>query len=214
MIRINLVTVERAKAKSRKPSLALSFDIAQRVTLICGVILVLGVAAIGWRFMALRAESARVDAAILTAQEETARLQSVIQQVQQFEAQRAQLQQRVTLIEQLRKEQTGPVHMLDQVSRALPPMLWLTQLRQGANANEVLIQGRVTTMTGLSDFVTNLENTGYFKKSVEIVNSEAASASTPSGELITFSLRAQFQTPGAPEPPAPAPAKTAKGRKR
>ena len=34
------------------------------------------------------------------------------------------------LIEQLRKDQTGPVHMLDQISRALPPMLWLTEMKQ------------------------------------------------------------------------------------
>ena len=34
------------------------------------------------------------------------------------------------LIEQLRNGQTGPVHMLDQISRALPPMLWLTELKQ------------------------------------------------------------------------------------
>ena len=54
------------------------------------------------------------------------------QQVQQFEQRKAQLQQRVALIEQLRKDQTGPVHMLDQISRALPPMLWLTELKQGA----------------------------------------------------------------------------------
>ena len=61
------------------------------------------------------------------------------------------------LIEQLRKGQTGPVHMLDQISRALPPMLWLTELKQGADANEVVIDGRCTTLTGLSDFVANLE---------------------------------------------------------
>ena len=54
---------------------------------------------------------------------ETARLHSVIVQVQQFEQQKAQLQQRVTLIEQLRKDQIGPVHMLDQISRALPTIL-------------------------------------------------------------------------------------------
>ena len=53
-------------------------------------------------------------------------------QVQQFEQRKAQLQQRVALIEQLRKDQTGPVHMLDQISRALPPMLWLTELKQTA----------------------------------------------------------------------------------
>src|SRR6185295_14711560 len=131
---------------------------------------------------------------ISSAQEETTRLHSVIQQVQQFEQRKAQLQQRVGLIEQLRKGQTGPVHMLDQISRALPPMLWLTEVKQGTGT-DVVIDGKATTLTGLSEFVSNLEASGYFKRSVEIVNttSEAAGAGA---ELIKFTIRAVFQQPG------------------
>src|SRR5205085_426378 len=82
------------------------------------------------------------------AQQEAARLHSIIAQVQQFEQQKAQLQQRVLLIEQLRKEQTGPVHILDQVSRALPSMVWLLSLKQvPENPNDVMIVGRCTNLT-------------------------------------------------------------------
>src|SRR5436190_12194704 len=130
----------------------------------CSLILVLALAFIGWRYWALAHESNQLDAEISAAQQETTRLHSVIQQVQQFEQRKAQLQQRVALIETLRKGQTGPVHMLDQLSRALPPMLWLTELKQTPTANEVLIEGRCLTLTGLSDFVANLERSGYFKK--------------------------------------------------
>ena len=112
----------------------------------------------------LTAEQA-LDAEIATAQQETARLHSVITQVQQFEQRKAQLQQRVTLIEQLRREQIGPVHMLDQISRALPPMLWLTEVKQ-SKGTELQIDGRCTALTSLSDFVSNLERSGYFKKSI------------------------------------------------
>jgi Tfp pilus assembly protein PilN len=89
------------------------------------------------------------------------------------------------------------VHMLDQVSRALPPMLWLTELKQNDKVpGEVTIDGRCTTLTGLSDFVTNLEATGYFKKSVEIVSTVAEPMPQANGELIRFSIRAVFQRPG------------------
>jgi type IV pilus assembly protein PilN len=193
MIRIYLLTAERAVAKK-----GVSFDLAgQKMTILASLILTLTLAGIGWRYYSLTRESATLDADISAAQQETTRLHSVIQQVQQFEQRRAQLQQRVVLIEQLRKGQTGPVHMLDQVSRALPPMLWLTQLRQNdKNASEVVIDGRCTTLTGLSDFVQNLEATGYFKKSIEIVSTVAEPLAQPPGELIRFSIRAQFQTPG------------------
>ncbi len=115
----------------------------------------------------------------------------------------------MSLIEQLRRDQTGPVHLLDQISRALPPMLWLTDVKQGSNPDEVLIEGRCLTLTGLSDFVGNLEQSGYFKRSIEIVNTqtEALAAASGPGELVRFSIRAQFQQPsaaGSVEQPAPA----------
>jgi type IV pilus assembly protein PilN len=197
MIKINLLSAERARAK-KKTRAAIPFQIGQKLTVACSLVLILAVLFIGWRYWSLSHESARIDDEIASAQKETARLHSVIQQVQQFEQRKAQLQQRVALIEQLRRDQTGPVHMLDQISRALPPMLWLTDLRQTSNANEVLIDGRATTLTGLSDFVTNLESSGYFRKSVEIVNTEAQPMNTPPGELVTFSIRAQFLPPGQP----------------
>ena len=121
--------------------------------------------------VSLQNQSAQLDIDISAAQQETTRLHSIISQVQQFEQRKAQLQQRVALIEQLRRDQTGPVHMLDQISRSLPPMLWLTGLKQGATPAEVVIDGRCTTMTGLSDFVANLEGSGFFKRGVEIIQS-------------------------------------------
>src|SRR5262245_31495359 len=203
MIRINLLTVERASAK--KPS-AMPFA-GQQMAVGCALILLLSAGLVAWRYFSIENDSKRLDQEIASAQQETARLHGVIQQVQQFEQRRAQLQQRVGLIEQLRKGQTGPVHMLDQVSRALPPMLWLTELKQNDKVpGEVTLDGRCTTLTGLSDFVANLEASGYFKKSIEIVSTVAEPLPRPPGELIKFSIRAQFQTPGdaAPAPPATA----------
>jgi type IV pilus assembly protein PilN len=117
----------------------------------------------------------------------------VIVQVQQFEQRKAQLQQRVTLIEQLRKEQVGPVHMLDQISQSLPPTLWLTEIKQTATPNEVLIDGRSLSLTGLSDFVGNLERSGYFQRSVEIVNTTTEVASDKQPEVVKFQIKALFK---------------------
>jgi type IV pilus assembly protein PilN len=131
----------------------------------------------------VQAESQQLDASLAAAQQETRRLHSVIAQVQQFEQRKAQLQQRVTLIEQLRAEQTGPVHMLDQISLALPEMLWLTEVKQTGAPNEVLLDGRSLSLTGLSDFVSNLERSGYFQKSIEIVSSTTDTSGGPQGGL-------------------------------
>lgn len=196
MIRINLLSADRGAAKKKKPLRA-----GQKMTAACGLILILAVAFVGWRYWSLNRDSARLDAEIAAAQQETTRLHSVIRQVQEFEQRKAQLQQRVVLIEQLRKGQTGPVHMLDQISRALPSMLWLTEVKQNPKIDdEVLIDGRSTTLTGLSDFVMNLEASGFFKRSIEIVSTTTEAIPQPPGELIRFQIRALFQRPDAPKP--------------
>ena len=200
MIRINLLAAEREKSKKKAVTLGTT---GQKLTVACSLILVLAVLFVGWRYWAINRDSAQVDAEISAAQQETVRLRSVIQQVQQFEQQKAQLQQRVVLIETLRKGQTGPVHLLDQVSRALPQMLWLTELKQAGT--DVVIDGKCTTLTGLSEFVSNLEASGYFKRSIDIVDTKTDLAGTPPTELIKFTIKATFQQPGDAAKPAVAP---------
>jgi type IV pilus assembly protein PilN len=200
MIKINLLQAERKAARKKLPFQVGSVgQVGQKLTVVCSLILIGMAVAIGWRFWSIGRESAQLDQDISSAQQETARLHSLIQQVQEFEQRRAQLQERVALIEELRKSQTGPVHMLDQISRAMPEMLWLVSLKQSAaDANEVLIDGRTTTHTSVSDFVANLEASGYFKRSVEIVQDQIETITGPPGELVRFQLRAIFQQPGSP----------------
>jgi type IV pilus assembly protein PilN len=191
MIRINLLAVERKAGKRA----GFTFHAAHGLTIGCSAILVVAVLFVGWRFWALQQQSARIDMEITDAQQQGLRLHAIIVQVQQFEQQKAQLQQRVVLIEQLRKSQAGPVHMLDQISRALPPMLWLTELKQ--TDDSVLIDGRCMVVTSLTDFVTSLEASGYFKKSIDIVSSQTEPMAAPPGELVRFTIKATFQQPAA-----------------
>jgi type IV pilus assembly protein PilN len=202
MIRINLLAAERDKSKKKK-AVTLGTT-GQKLTVGCSLILVLAVLFVGWRYWALGRESSAIDGELAAAQQETTRLHAVIQQVQQFEQQKARLQQRVVLIEQLRKGQTGPVHMLDQISRALPQMLWLTELKQTPTGTDVVIDGKCMTLTGLSEFVSNLEASGYFKRSIEIIDTKTEMAGTPPSEIIRFSIKATFQQPGEIKPPVAA----------
>jgi type IV pilus assembly protein PilN len=193
MIRVNLLGVERQKAK--KPLLA--FDPAQSLTVICALILVATAAGLGWWFWSLRQQSTQLDADIVAAQQESARLQSLLIEVQQFEAQRTTLQQRVALIEQLRRGQSVPVQLLDHVSKSVPDMLWLVLMTQ--DAEQITIEGRSTTLIALSDFVGNLGSSDLLQKPIEIVESQVQPASTTAPELVSFTVRAQINSPAAPE---------------
>jgi type IV pilus assembly protein PilN len=198
MIHINLLAVEREKSRQRQ-----AFDPAQRVTILCSLLLVATALGVGWRWWSLRQASARLDADIRAAQTEAERLRSVLEQVTEFDRRKALLQQRVALIEELRRGQNGPVHLLDEVSRSLPDRLWLTQLVH--QNGDLRIEGRTTSLTALSDFVGNLEGSGYFVRPVEILDSQLENrpgqADPAQADIVRFTVKAQFALPGT----APAP---------
>jgi type IV pilus assembly protein PilN len=198
MIRINLLGVERPKARK-----AFAFDPGAQMTVACSLVLVLTVSGIGWWYWSLRQQSEQVDQEIATAQQDVARVNSILTEVKQFEQQQQQLQQRVALIQQLRRGQSVPVQLLDDVSHSLPDTLWLTSLEE--TDSHVTIEGRSTTLIALSDFVGNLGSSVLLKKPIEIVNSqvEAAAAATPSaGDVIHFTVKAALAATGGAAPPA------------
>jgi type IV pilus assembly protein PilN len=193
MIRINLLAVERERAKPR-----VLIPAAHRATIGASLILLATVLGVGWWFWSLRQQSIRLDEDIARAETQTQQLRSVLAQVQKFEARKAQLQQRVTLIEQLRSGQSVPVHVIDEISKSLPDRLWLTEMTQ--TGSDFTIAGVTTSMTAVSDFIANLEATRWFKRPVEIVDSQVQ-VDPKVGDLVKFSVKAQFQDPDAPAAP-------------
>jgi type IV pilus assembly protein PilN len=196
MIRINLLAVERERTKKR-----VTISAAQRVTIAASLILVGTGLIIVWWFWSLRQQSAQLDEDLARAETETRQVRSVLEQVRKFEGQKALLQQRVSLIEQLRMGQSAPVHILDEISKSLPERLWLNELQQVGP--DFTLSGLTDSMTAVSDFVANLEGTKWFKKPVEIVDSQVQT-DAKAGDLIKFQLKAQFVDPTATTTAAPA----------
>jgi type IV pilus assembly protein PilN len=195
MIRINLLAVERERTKRRA-----LIPPAHRVTIVASLILVGTALLIGWWFWSLRRESARVDDEIAKAEVEMQQLRSVLMQVRQFETSKAALQQRVTLIEQLRRGQSGPVHVVDEISKTLPEYTWLTEVVQ--RGDEFTITGMTTSLTGVSDYIANLSTSAWFQPPVELIDSQIDATQRASEPLIRFSIKARFRNPEAPAAPA------------
>jgi len=209
MIRINLLAPERKAAKAATRG----FQAGQKMTVIGSLLLVLTLVGLGWRYWALGQQERDMEEQIALATREEARLAEILRQVQEFEARRTQLEQRVALIDELRKGQNAPVHMIDQVSRSLPDMTWLTSITQSGYT--LTIQGRCLTLTSLSDFVGNLEASRYFMRPVEIIESSVLSGDGKGPDLIQFTIRGTFQMAGIDSaPPPPGRKGAAKGGKR
>lgn len=198
MIRINLLAVERERTKRRA-----LIPAAQRVTIGASLILLVTALGVGWWWWSLRQTTAQLDEDIAKAEVEMQQLRSVLAQVQKFEASKASLQQRVTIIEQLRQGQSGAVRAIDEISRAVPDFLWLTEIVQ--KGDDFTISGMSTSLPGLSDFVGNLEASSWFRRPIDIIDSQV-DPTQKTAELVKFSIKAKFNNPDIkPAAPVPAP---------
>jgi type IV pilus assembly protein PilN len=209
MIRINLLASERRAAKA----VSRGMEAGQKLMVVGSLILVITLAALGWRYWALGQQAAQIEEDIAAAQREEARLQEILRQVEEFEARKLMLEARLALIDELRQGQNAPVHMIDQMSRALPDMTWLTNVTQAGYT--LTIQGRCLTLTSLSDYIGNLEGSRYFIRPVEIVESAVVPGdgkTTP--DLIAFTIRGTFQMAGIDSVAPPVQTTTRKAGKR
>ena len=199
MIRINLLAAERPTAKKKVAAAAPgSFQAYLFLFLFAGGALFAS-AALWWL---KSAQLADLDTKIAQNKKRQAELQAIKVQVDQFLAKKRILDAKVKLIEQLKAQQSGPVHMLDEISKALPDFVWLTNLDQ--TGNTVKLSGESNGLTSVADLISNLQRSGWFPK-VDLLSSNEAN------NVVSFQLQAEFrpQAPPAAAPAAPTPAAAA-----
>lgn len=161
MIKINLLSEKKKKpSKSRaEPRFDMEGMGSGRNIVLIGVLMIGLLAAGGW-WWTLDQSIGEWQTRIEEADQELKRLEIAIARSEEFEAQKELLARKITLITDLKKQQTIPVHILDQISRSLPDFLWLESL--SAKNNRITISGKATTYAAVSNFYGNLTDSGYF----------------------------------------------------
>ncbi len=181
MIRINLIAPERTpQKKAKQPSAPGAFQFYLLLFLLGGG--ALGGCGFLWWIKSVQIKD--LDAKIQTAEKRQQELQVIKQQVDALERKRDMWKRQTELIERLQGEQSGPVHLLDELSKALPDFVWLRSMDQGGNV--ITLAGQASTMPAVADFMTALQKSGWFQQ-VEL----SGMTVDPSG-LVTFGLRANF----------------------
>jgi type IV pilus assembly protein PilN len=123
----------------------------------------------------------------ITADEKRKRdLQAIKVQVDAFQAKKTLLENKVGLIKKLKAEQKGPVHMLDEISKALPDLVWLTALDE--TAGNVKFTGESNGLTAVAAFIEALQRSGWFP-GAELVSAKEANT------IFTFNLAGTFKDP-------------------
>lgn len=185
MIKINLIQEPKTvRKRSFRPQIQGVGDTFQNI-LVIGVVL-LGALIIGWRWMSLAREGSSLGHKIAEAEKEKKRLEAIIQKADRFKAQKELLNRKIALITELKKNQSGPVHLLDQISTNLPDFLWLESMVE--TNGSVFLRGKATTYNAVSNFYNNLTDSTFFSNVVL-----GPTATIPTG--VSFSITCVFAEP-------------------
>lgn len=193
MIKINLLAEARAERVARAPLIFLGAANLNNYILL-GLI-ILGLAFVGLRYWNLSSTLAAIKTEIVVNQREYERLKPIIAEVEAFKKRNAELKHKIEVIEQLKQNQYGPVRIMDEVSKALPDLLWLTNL--GLAGNVLSLQGQALNENAVANFISNLAASPFFAEpSLKIMSQDDRG-------VFTFDLSCTFtQTPREAAPAA------------
>jgi type IV pilus assembly protein PilN len=189
MIRINLLQERKAPAPGKTksvagPSAPGTFQAYALLALFAGGAAFASAALWWWQSSKIK----ELDRLIAADQKRQQDLMAIKKQVDEFESKKRLLENKVTLIETLRLEQKGPVHMLDEISKALPDFVWLLTMDQSPTGG-LKFKGEANGLTAVADFISALQRSGWFP------NADLGSSVATRENLITFEVNAVFKDP-------------------
>jgi len=163
MIKINLVaeTPASASIQSERPQFSLG---AKQGDIILLIVLALGLVVVGTQWFLLTSERADLRDLENQRRRERDELLVYIKKVEELEARREALRHKINVINELKRNQQGPVRILDEVSRALPELVWLGKLT--LKGNNVEISGSAMDENAVANYISNLDSSPFFDEPV------------------------------------------------
>ncbi|MBI4537847.1 MAG: PilN domain-containing protein [candidate division NC10 bacterium] len=176
MIKINLLPQEERK-KTAPPS-ATPFLIG------LGVAVLVGLMGYGWYWLSGEVEGVQKD--IERTQAELKRVEDITKLVDKLQKDKKTVQDKLKTVETLVAAQSGPVRLLDVISRSLPGEVWLSgMVRAGKKLD---ISGFAFSPFSVATFMTNLSGAKELVNSVDLVVSEKAVVETVPVERFSLTM--------------------------
>ena len=182
MIRVNLLPVKQIKA-----------EVSRRRDLIIGGT-ALGLAALiilgAYLYQAYRISKLKNE--IATARGEIKALDIKVKEYGELQKKVKDFESKHKIIEDLTQRKTGPAHVMESLSAATPPTLWLTEFKE--TGGKLVITGLAVDNQTVADFLKALATFHYFRD-VELV--ETTEGGPGGGPLKKFSLKSliSYQPP-------------------
>jgi type IV pilus assembly protein PilN len=199
LIRINLLSEARVVAARKRAPLIPTGAKLNNFLFFGGF--GLGLAYIVVMGLTLLSRRSQLDEEIVKARLEADRLRSIIEEVKEYEDKKASLEAKIQLINALKTNQKGPVRLMDEISKALPDLVWLTVL--DVTGNQITMRGRTLSPNAVATYLENLKKSPFFAEPVfKSLGQDGGSSGTYSWEMtLTFIPSAVLASAPAPTPP-------------
>ena len=162
MIRVNLLTEAKAAAARRRTPILPTGAKLNNVLFFGG--LALGVLYIGVVGLVLTSRRSQLEDEIVKARLEADRLKSIIEEVKEYEDKKTSLEAKIQLINNLKTNQKGPVRLMDEISHALPDLVWLTSL--DLSGDQITMKGKTLSPNAVATYLENLKKSPFFAEPV------------------------------------------------
>lgn len=182
MIRINLLAEGRRPTAVRK---ARGVSLGERdwthIALVVAAVLGIVVTLAYWYLLDRR--RGQVEDEVAQAQEEVERLRPILEEVEEFKIKKADLERKIQVITDLKNAQTGPVRVMDAISRGLPELLWLDRME--VSASTIRLSGRALNVNAVSNLIENLDKVPEFRE-------PRVQKVAESGEVYQFTITVDY----------------------
>jgi type IV pilus assembly protein PilN len=150
MIRINLLPFRAARKKEN----------IRRQLMVYGLSVVLTFCIMGYTFFYLSSTLAGLKEDQKRIQDELKGYEQTIKRIGELEKKIKEIRAKLEVIRELEKNKTGPVHLLDEISMAVPrEKLWLNSMKESKGT--LTLTGTAMDNETIALFMTNLEKSEY-----------------------------------------------------
>ena len=174
MIRINLLPVKELKA-----------EVSRRHDLVIGAVaLGLTIVALGGLYFYQSHRVSTLNNELVGLNGDIEALNVKVKQVSQLQDKIKEFKGKNRIIEDLEKKKVGPGRVMESLSAAAPPSLWLTEFKD--TGGNLIINGQAMDNQTVADFLKALASSSYFKD-VELL--ETTQGGPGAGSYKKFSIK-------------------------
>lgn len=151
MIRINLLPVRAAQRKEK---------LRTQVSVLCLSLLFVCIVC-GAEYMRMMSKVDDKAAEVKSVEREINQLKKKIGEVSKYKKLQGDLKKKLDILDVLKENKSGPVHLLNELSLALPDKLWINNY--SVSGGKVNIKGFCLSEKIVATFMRNLENSPYYR---------------------------------------------------